>query len=195
MKPAILAVFLSICLTVASLSSQQNSNSHTALVSKAVEWESLLAPIRDVLKAVFPQEGVEEHYPIHIVETADVIGAGDTQAVVYLGNGGASNDYLTLMRIQSGKPALVRFQNCEGKVGPSTFLQGASVRHAETLRLLPSKHAVYEMQTETDDDGEPVECGLVAYVWNAQKDAFVCNKQLSQELAKEDCPKKSDPAN
>jgi 5,10-methylenetetrahydrofolate reductase len=65
----------------------------------------MIPAIRDVLKNDPGSQGsVEEHYAVGIRKVADITGDGLTEALVYLGTGGASTDALTLMRIENDKP-------------------------------------------------------------------------------------------
>ncbi len=138
----------------------------------------------------YPNERIEENYQVRIVETADITGDGIPEAIVYLGEGGAYTDYVTVMRIEEGKAVVALFKEANGKVSTRIFLQGASVRHGESVRMLPDKKAIYSMSTSPDDYGREDTCGVGAYHWDAQRRIFVWNKLLSKQIAKTECPKK-----
>ncbi|HEX3354178.1 MAG TPA: hypothetical protein VHS34_15265 [Terriglobales bacterium] len=148
---------------------------------------NLIADIRIALKQAFPGEGVEEHYKIRITETADITGDGVPEALVYLGTGGAYTDELTLMRVKNGKPVVARFKQKKGGVSPLIFLSGSSVRHQESVKMLPDRRAIYSMSSETDDSGRKAKCGVVAYEWTAETQTFDWNRSLSGQLTESNC--------
>jgi hypothetical protein len=142
-------------------------------------WQPLVPSIPLVLKQAFPNERIEDNHPVRLVETADITGDGIPEAVVDLGEGGAYTDYVTVMRIEEGKAIVALFKEADGKVS-GYFFQGASVRHGESVRMLPDKKAVYSMSTSTDDYGREDTCGVGAYQWDARRRVFVWNKLLSK---------------
>jgi len=153
-------------------------------------WQALVPSIPSVLKQAFPNERIEENYQVRIVETADITGDDIPEALVYLGEGGAYTDYVTVMRIEEGKAVVALFKEDHGKVSTRIFLQGASVRRGESVHMLPDKKAVYSMSASTDDYGREDTCGVGAYQWDAQRRIFVWNKLLSKQITKIECPKK-----
>jgi len=157
-------------------------------------WQALVPSLPSALKQAFPNQPIEEDYQVRIVETADITGDGVPEAVVYLGVGGAYTDYVTVMRIEEGKAVVALFKEANGKVSTSIFLQGASVRHGESARMLPDKKAIYSMSTSTDDYGREDRCGVAAYQWDAHRRIFISNMLLSKQIAKSNCPKRGTQA-
>lgn len=158
-------------------------------------WQVLVPSLPSALKQSFPNCCIEPsysppwngHYPVRIVQTADITGDGVPEALVYLGEGGAYTDYVTVMRIEGGKAVVALFKEANGKVSTRIFLQGASVKHGESVRMLPDKHAIYAMSTSADDYGKQTECGVGAYQWDAQHRLFVWGKLLSKQIGKTEC--------
>ena len=88
---------------------------------------------------------------------------------MYLGTGGTSTDYLTIMRIEEGKAVGVPFKEANGKAGPRVLLQGGGAMHGDSTRMLPDEHAVYWMSTSTDATGRADKCIVSAYQWNGEQ--------------------------
>jgi hypothetical protein len=68
-----------------------------------VDWNSMMPAVRSVLEKQFPREA-EREYPVGIpspAHIADITGDGITEALVWLGTGGASTSELVLMRWRS----------------------------------------------------------------------------------------------
>ncbi len=149
----------------------------------AVDWQSQLPAIRALLKAQFPQEGVEEHYPVSLFHI------GGSEALVYLGTGGASTSELTLVRMEDGKPVVALFKDRQAKVGPMIFLEGASVMHSDGTELLPADHAVFHFFFNYAENGRIGECSGEAYRWNPRSKLFEYDRRLSQKLARDACRK------
>ena len=101
----------------------------------------MIPAIRSALKAQFPDgKGVEEHYSIGILrpaDIADVTGDGVSEALVWLGTGGASTSEMAVMRIEDDKPVVALFKGRDGKISPMTFLRGAGVLHGDNIEMLP----------------------------------------------------------
>lgn len=165
-------------------------------------WQPLLPDLPGILKLAFPDCCVEPvnsptwngYYPVRIVQTADVTGDGVPEALVYLGQGGASTDYITVMRIEADKPVVALFKEASGKMSPQVFLRGASATHGDTTDFLPDQRAVYWMSTTTDQNGMANTCTVTAYQWNAQEHVFRLNKLLGKQIAAAHCPKRGTPS-
>jgi hypothetical protein len=91
------------------------------------------------------------------------------------------------MRFEHNKPVLGQFRGKDGKILPTEFLQGASVRNGEDMKLLPEKHAVYMIHWHTDDSGRLETCGAEAYVWVGKSRTFDANESLSKEISEHEC--------
>jgi len=163
--------------------------------SKPVDWKAMISGIRDVLKNDPGSQGsVEEHYGIGIRNIADITGDGITEALVYLGTGGASTDALTLMRIENDKPVPAMFTGRDGKPSSVGFLRGASVMHTDDVEMLPLEHAIYSIHysfsgTHANGVQKVRECGGEAYKWNPQTKTFDHNRRLSDRLNRDYCKK------
>jgi hypothetical protein len=147
--------------------------------------------IRKALQQTFPGVRFEEVYPISIMDQADVTGDGIDEAVVYLGQGGASTDEVMLMRIANGAPIFATFKEKNGKIRIPTFLRGASVMHSDDFKLVPEKHAVYSVSSRNNSEGEPAECAVAAYQWNASTKTFDWSRSLTTQIKKTVCAKRS----
>jgi hypothetical protein len=161
-----------------------------AATAKPVDWKAMIPAVRLALETQFPDERVEEHYPVAIAraaDIADITGDGVSEALVYLGTGGASTDQMALMRIENNKPVVARFRGRDGKVSSTVFLRGASVRHGDGIDMLPNEHAVYSSHYATDDDGKLDKCSGEAYQWNRHTKTFDYSPRLSKKLAQSSC--------
>lgn len=151
------------------------------------DWANLIPSIRVALKETFPQVRIEETYKIGIVQVADITGDRIPEALISLGVVGAYTDYVTLVQMAGGKPVVARFKQKDGKVAPSIFLQGASVRHSQAVKMLPEKHAIYSAASRTDDDMRIRSCSAAAYQWNAATRTFDWSKTLSKQITESYC--------
>jgi hypothetical protein len=135
--------------------------------ARPVDWQAMISIIRSVLKNDPEFRGIEQpYYSIGIKRTADITGKGVTEALVYLGTGGASTDAMTVMRIENGEPVVARFRGRDGKVSSMVFLEGASVMHPDGVEMLPEQHAVYSLHYNYGSNGKLRECTGEAYQWN-----------------------------
>jgi hypothetical protein len=156
-----------------------------------VDWNSMMAAVRSVLEKQFPREA-EREYPVGIpspAHIADITGDGITEALVWLGTGGASTSELVLMRIEDNKPVVALIKDRQGKTGPMTFLEGASVMHSDRVDLLPREHAVFHFHFEYMSDGKLELCDGEAYRWESQTRTVDYDSRLSTRLAQNSCSK------
>jgi len=122
---------------------------------------------------------------VEIVQTADVTGDGVDEALVQFCHIGAYTSTAALMRLEQGKPVVVRVRRKDGS--PVEFLQGASVQHGADAKLLPERNAVYQMHWNGNESG--TDCGVEAFVWVAKSETFELRRALSKDIAKNQCPK------
>ena len=118
-------------------------------------WNAMILTIREVLKSDPEFRGVEEQRPIVIGRRSDVVdltGDGSSEALIYLGFGGASTDAITLMRIEGRKPVLARFKGKDGKVSSTEFLRGSSVMHSDGITMVPQEHAVFTVHSRCNPE-------------------------------------------
>jgi len=139
------------------------------------------------LDAILNSEGFERNYSIRIGKTADVTGQGASEALVYLGTGGASTDELTVMQIQHDKPVLALFRGRVGKVSPMVFVEGASVMHTDGVDLLPREHSIFSVHYDYSSNGKLHQCNGEAYTWNSHAKTFDYNLRLTQKITETSC--------
>ncbi len=155
---------------------------------KPVDWESLIPVIRPQLKAEFGT--IEEPYPLRVERVADVTGDGVSEALINLGNSGASTDLLALMRMEDGRPVIATFRAKDGTVGARTLFSGASAMHSDSTELVAGEQAVVATHYEMGEKrGEVRDCGAEAYRWNEATAIFDFDRRLSDSHAQEYCGK------
>jgi hypothetical protein len=151
----------------------------------------MIPAIREALKSESGRNpefgGIEENYSIRIGNTANVTGEGASEALVYLGTGGASTDEMTVMRIEHGKPVLVVFMGRDGKVSPMVFAEGASVMHTNGVDLLPREHSIYAIHYNYSSNGKLDQCEGEAYTWNSHAKTFDYNLSLTKKITQTSC--------
>jgi hypothetical protein len=170
------------------LSSDRMEPKRPKASTNSVDWKTLLPEVRDVLKKSFPDGQIEKHYAISIVKEADITGDGIPEALVYTGDGGASTDFLVLMRIEDGKPVLAQFKDAHGKICDPGFLQGASVMHGDSTVMLPDEKAIYLGEYAMNSTATVFSrCSASAYRWNARTKAFDWDRTLSRQTTRTFC--------
>ena len=155
-----------------------------------IEWENLIPAIQTVIGPTFLDVRVGKR-PMNIWQTSDITGDGVLEALVYLGQGGAYTSFLTLMKIENNKPAVVQFKQKNGKISPLMFLDGASVGSGRSVVMLPDKNAIYDGSWSRVIKGEPygelTNCQVEAYQWNPQTRTFDFSQSLSNEIRPDYC--------
>jgi hypothetical protein len=154
------------------------------------QWQTMVLAVREaIMKASFahPEFAGIDNRAIGIDTTVDITGDGVPEALVHLGPGGASTDQFTVMRIEAHKPVIAVFRDRNGKTAPMVFLQGSSVMHSDSVKLLPAQHAVYAFHFNYGPTGKLHECGGEAYGWNDHTKAFDYSSRLSEKITKESC--------
>lgn len=161
--------------------------------ASAVNWQSLISEIREVIGPNFFDVKIEEFSPLAISEEKDITGDGVKEAFIDLGSGGAYTGYLALMKIEDSRPVLAQFRQEDGTISPVLFLEGASVMNGEAVEMLSEKNAIYSGHWSKSIDGEPfgslTDCDAEAYQWNEQLKVFEFSKILSLEIRPEFCQK------
>ncbi|KKT01216.1 MAG: hypothetical protein UW07_C0009G0013 [Candidatus Nomurabacteria bacterium GW2011_GWF2_43_8] len=164
----------------------------TEETAEPVDWENKISDIKKAIGPEFLGARIEESYPLGIFQKGDITGDGAEEALVDLGSGGAYISSLVLMRMEDGKPVVVRFKQEDGKISSMMFLAGASVMNGEDAVMLPDKKAIYAGHWERDagsSSGALVVCTVEAYQWNSQTQTFNFNSALSGEIKTEFCQK------
>lgn len=158
---------------------------------EAVYWKTLTPAIQAVLdealEALPPNACAKKRRWIYIAEAADVTGDGVPEALVQYCHMGAYTSDVTLMRLEGDKPVMARFRGKDAKVVQPYFLQGASARNGEDVKLLPEKHAVYAIHWHADDSGRLETCKVEAYVWGPESRTFDEDGKVGEQTAKSAC--------
>lgn len=156
-------------------------------VSRQYDWNNNLANVKTGLEAKFSDVGRDR--AVNIISRADVTGDGFDEALVGLGAGGASVEYVALMRINNGMPIPAQFREKDGTIDFPMFISGGSVMHFDDISLDAEERTVYTISTTTDGNtGLPATCVVNAYKWNAQTEMFEYNMVASEEYEILNCP-------
>jgi hypothetical protein len=155
------------------------------MLALGVDWPSMVPAIQKTLETQFPREESSGG----IFRTADITGEGATEALVIHGSGGASTSWVTLMRMEDGKPVIALFKDRVGKIGPLELIAGASVMHTDGIDMLPTDHALFTYRYHYNGEGAIEGCGGEAYRWNPKTKVFEYNGRLSKRLASDTCRK------
>lgn len=163
---------------------------------KVVDWEkllpSLMPNLQNLLQNTFPDTKYQlgEKQPVSIHKQVDITGDGIPEALINLGTGGATIDFLTLMRIENDQPVYASFKKKDGVISPMIFNVGAggAGRYGSNVEMLPDKNAIY--YGEYSQYGESTDyCFVDAYQWNPETKLFEYNPTLSKEIQKGYCQK------
>jgi len=154
------------------------SESVSEPTGQPVDWRTMLPSVRRALKDEFVD--IEQDYPIHVLETADITGDGVPEAVVNVGVVGASSDWVTLMRLDGGRPRVARFRDWKGKVFTLVFPEGASATHGQNVELLPAQHAIAFSTYSRDSEETVAACCDSVFKWNAKARTFDWDGTLSK---------------
>ena len=175
------AIFL---LTVVQAAWTQIASDSGPVPQQSVDWKSLVPALREVLRGgEFPSEVAA----LHVRRQADITGDGIPEALVDFGSGGAYTNYLTVVRLQNGRPVSAVFKRPDGKTGSMLFADGSSVKNGVTVELRPESNAVFACEYSMKDDGRLAKCNGAAYQWNRQTSTFEYDKRLSGPLGKNFC--------
>lgn len=158
---------------------------------KQVDWQSLIPAIQLELGPEFSDVKVEERGSLSIYQSVDITGDNVSEALVDIGSGGAYTEYLTLMLVKNGQPAVAEFKQEDGKISPLLFLVGASAMNGEDVEMLPEKNAIYSGHwsgtVQGNSFGNLTDCGVEAYQWNDSVKIFEFNAGLSEEIRPDFC--------
>lgn len=163
--------------------------SNTTPQTTNITWSKLIPDIRSTLGSNFLDTKVEERQKISISKEQDITGDGISEALVDLGSGGAYTSFLTLARIDNGKVVIAQFRHEDGNIGPELFLDGASVRHGESVTMAAEKKAIYSLSWDMDENGQKTECVGTAYLWNSTDQIFDFDQKMSDQVQAEACKK------
>ena len=152
----------------------------------AVGWKALIPEIQPALGLAYSSCNAD-HRVIEIIQTADVTGDNEPEAIVEYCRMGAYTSEVALMRLEYGKPVVARFRDSNGKVVRPVFLIGASVRNGEGTYLLSARNAVYSINWHTDDYARMDRCAAKAFVWTPRSATFDQKESVSKEIAESEC--------
>jgi hypothetical protein len=142
--------------------------------------------VREIVRKEFPMP--DSQNPVIIQATADVTGDGTPEALIDLGCCGAYTDEMTVMRMEDGKPVLALFRGSDGKISKRTFLDGASVIHGASVKLMPDRQAIFAGYWDMKSDGNRLgSCSGEAFRWNAEAKTFDFNLKLNGSLVQDFC--------
>lgn len=148
-------------------------------------WDKAVPRLTAVFKPALKDVQVGRQFPPIIERLVDVTGDGIPEALVHVGDGGASTNFVALARLVNGNPVPVLFSE-NGLAAPRYFVEGGSVMHGDQVAFLPG-NALYAASWERNDEGKLSACSVTGYVWNAQKNVMEKNARLSTDMEEEFC--------
>lgn len=154
----------------------------------SLAWDKAVPLLQRTLKPFFDAE-VGRLFPPLIERVIDVTNDGEPEALVHLGDGGATTNFVTLVRLVNGVPKPLMFSG-DKTSGAHYFVEGGSVKHSDQVVFLPFG-VLYAATWERDDEGRVSRCSTTAYVWNAQKEIMEKNDVLNTEIQKEYCARQA----
>jgi hypothetical protein len=158
-------------------------------IPQSVDWSNLLPSIKTIVGESFLDFEVGEDFTIW--EEKDITGDNITEALIYLGQGGAYTSYLTLARLEEGQPIIAEFKKKNDTIAPFVFLEGASVMNGENVIMLPDKNVIYSAHWSRSVSGQPygnlTDCVVEAYRWDSGDRYFGFSQELSDELREDYC--------
>ena len=155
-----------------------------AEVPVTVDWNAKLGAVQSVVRHVFPKEAANAHYAPSIMATADLSGAGGSEALVNLGSGGYTDD-VTVMQLQDDMPVAAKFRRGD-KIGPMVFVSGTADDRGGEVKFIAKDHAIFSGYWELKG-AKLKECRGEVYRWDAVGKNFGYAKKLSKEMGKEYC--------
>ncbi len=157
-------------------------------VGITTDWNAPALNVTDVLKRAFPETDVGGRGSVSIEEQVDITGDGIPEAFVALGTGGASVEYLSLLRMDNGTPVVSKVKDIDGIVGPLQLLQGAAVLHSSDIGTVPKEDIVYQRELSySPEDGSISSCAVQAYRWDSAETLFVYDPDASLSLQAQRC--------
>ncbi len=186
--PAIIMIIVAIMIVFVVRSNVQNG-AVGGDGADVVDWALKDSAILRSTSAAFPEDGVGERSKVSVLKQADVTGDGIPEALVDLGNGGASTDYVSLVRhMNDGAISVARWKDVDGSIGPVRLLAGAAVLHSDDPGMIPEMKAIYQRETAyRPEDGGLSSCSVTAYVWKGSEELFSYDPDLSLTLSADLC--------
>lgn len=157
-------------------------------VETAVDWNSPSLAIADALKRAFPETDVGSRGLVSIEEKVDLTGDGILEAFVDMGTGGASVEYISLLRMENGAAVVARAKDIDGVIAPLQLFQGAAVLHSSDIGTVPKEGIVYQREfSYSPEDGTVSSCAIQAYAWNPESSLFAYDPDASLYLQAQGC--------
>jgi hypothetical protein len=179
------AAALSIAFALSAEGSMPAGKDNPALA----RWRSLIPAIESVLSQQPEDSCPGDRMHVDPVDAADF--DGTSFALMDFCPGGAYTDWIVAMQLDAGKPVTVQFRKHKRKIDLG-FAQGASVLHGKDVKLVPEKHAIYDISydnqaIEGTDQVQMARCAVDAYVWNVKSNSFDWSAQLTKEATRSVC--------
>jgi hypothetical protein len=147
-------------------------------------WQTRLPAIQSLVRHTFSKEVANAHYPVSLMETANLSGSPGAEALINLGSGGYTDD-VTVMQLHDDNPILARFRNGD-HIGPKVFSVGLADDHGGEVRLVEKDHAIFSGYWERKGS-KLKECRGEVYQWDATTRTFDYAGKLSKQLGKDYC--------
>jgi len=180
----ILAVLVVVCVTYCSGSLPEDEPSAAELA----KWRAMIPKIQSALtRQGNPCE--RERMRAAPFDAADF--AGGSFALVDVCPLGAYTELIVAMRLDAGQPVPAHFRKGNHQI-VAEFARGTSAMHGKNVKLVPEKHAIYDISWDNDgmDSAGTVrleECLVDAYVWNAKAETFDYDKKLTGQATRNYC--------
>jgi hypothetical protein len=156
----------------------------SADVTAPPAWQARLPAIQSLIKHVFPTEAANAHYPVSVLQTANLSGTGGSEALVNLGSGGYTDD-VTVMQLQGENPVAAKFHKGD-RVTPLVFTVGSADDRGGEVRLVEKDHAIFTGYWEMKGV-KLKECRGEVYQWDGVAKNFNYEKKLSKQMGKDYC--------
>lgn len=155
-------------------------------------WNKVLPLLSAVIKPFAASEKMQvgRLFSPKIERLVDVTGDGVPEALVAIGDGGASDDFVMMLKLENGKPVAVPFSDEAMINQPRIFVEGGSVMHGNDIGFI-SGGIEYVGSWTRQDDGKISDCSAMAYVWNGSNGRMEKDATLSEEIKKEYCARQA----
>ena len=177
-----------------SIASDSSATTTSTPTTGSSAWNNLISSIRPILKAALKKTNdsqvdfdFEQRSSISIIREVAVAG-GASEALVGLGDGGASTEDVTVMRRDNdGTPFVALFKQKDvGQPSALITVHGATVTMGDAAVLLPQQDAVvvgsWNVDLSTPEQSYPANCSAVAYRWDNTQRVFIPDVALSATI-------------
>jgi hypothetical protein len=182
------AVLLLAMIAMVVYSNMRKEGSVGTPIPVSADWSSSSLDISGALERAFPETEIGDRGLVSLQEKVDLTGDGIPEAFVDMGTGGASTEYISLLRLENGKVVVIRAKDINGAIAPLQLLQGAAVLHSSDIGTVPKEGIVYQRELAySPEDGSVASCTIEAYVWNKASVLFEYNPDASLSLQAQRC--------